>query len=134
MAFLEGSKMRIRIGTKEVFHETNSTLNASTEFKEIASKDTNGVEVSPGKQTFSLSSSAYAASGATTQEDLKAIADAWKAKTLVSVTLADGVTGNIALDGQGYIENFVINTQTEEAVTFDYSVKGSGDLNIGTTV
>ncbi|XRE42215.1 hypothetical protein ACIVBQ_000419 [Tenacibaculum discolor] len=134
MAFYEGSAVRIKIGTKEVFHETDATINASTEFKEIASKDTDGVEVTPGKQSFSMSSSAYAANDATTQEDLKSIADAWKAKTLVDVSLADGVSGNIALTGKGYIESFSIKATTDEAVTFDYSIKGSGDLTIGTTV
>lgn len=133
MAFYEGSKARIKIGTKTVFHETDATLNASTDFKEIATKDTNGVEVTPGKQSFSLSSSAYVANSASAQEDLKSIADAWKAKTLVDVTLADGVSGNVALSGQGYIESFSVKATTEETVTFDYSIKGSGELTVGVT-
>lgn len=131
MAFYEGSKMRIKIGTENVFHETDATLNWSREFKEIASKDTDGKQSSPGSKSWSLSSSAYAINTPDTQNDLKSIADAANAATLVEVQFTDGVSGNLVFSGQAYIENFSVKSPNDETVSFDYSLKGNGDLTIG---
>ncbi|WP_418639656.1 phage tail tube protein [Winogradskyella sp.] len=131
MAYYEGSDMRIKIGTNNVFHETDATLNWSREFKEIASKDTDGVESSPGKKSWSLTSSAYVINTPDTQNDLKSIAEAGDLGTLVDVQFTDGKSGNLVFSGQAYIENFSVKATTDDTVTFDYSLKGNGSLTIG---
>lgn len=131
MAYYEGSKMRIKIGTNNVYHETDATLNWGREFKEIASKDTDGVESSPGKKSWSLSSNAYAINTVDTQNDLKSIAEAGDLGTLVDVQFTDGVSGNLVFSGQAYIENFSVKATTDDTVKFDYSLKGNGNLTIG---
>ncbi|WP_435263457.1 phage tail tube protein [Tenacibaculum sp. nBUS_03] len=130
MAFYEGSVMRIEIGGKKILHEQDATLNVSSDFKEIASKDTNGVETSPGKKSWSLSSNAYAANSPTTNNGIKDISEAWQSQALVDIKFTDGVGGNMVYQGQAYIESFSIKATTDEAVTFDYSLKGNGELTI----
>ncbi len=131
MAFYEGSKMRLKIGTQEVFHETDATLSFNREFKEIASKDTDGVESSPGKKSWSVSSSAYAINTNGLKKDLKAIADASNSGELVSVQFTDGKKGNIVFSGKAYIESYSVKATNDETVTFDYSLKGNGKLETG---
>lgn len=130
MAFYEGSAMRLKIGTKLVFHEANVTLNANTDFKEIASKDTDGVQSSPGRQPWDMSSKAYAINSDGTKADIKSIAAAWKDKTLVDVEFTDGVAGNLMFSGKAYIASFSLGAETDEAVSFDYNLKGDGGLTI----
>lgn len=134
MAFYEGKKMRITFDGKEIFHEVDCTLNASTEFKDIATKDTVGTESSPGTQSWSVSVNGYASPDTTTENDIKALADAWKASTLAAVTLTDDVSGHVIFSGNAYVENFSVGAPNDETVTMDYSLKGNGELTIGTVV
>ncbi|AUC13829.1 hypothetical protein BTO06_01090 [Tenacibaculum sp. SZ-18] len=126
--------MRIKIGTNEVYHETDATLNWQREFKEIASKDTTGVENTPGKSSWSLSSNAYARNAPGTENDLKAISDAGQSGVLVDVEFTDGVAGNVVFSGKAYIESFSVKSTNDETVTFDYSLKGNGVLMTGIAV
>lgn len=130
MAFYEGSLMRIEIGGKKVLHEQDATLNMGLDFKEIASKDTDGVQTIPGKKSWSLSSNAYAENTEVTHNGLKYIADALQSKILVDLKFTDGKAGHMVFSGQAYIESFSIKSSTDEAVTFDYSLKGNGELTI----
>jgi TP901-1 family phage major tail protein len=134
MAFMKGSSMRIKIGTNVIYHETDATLNWSREFKEVATKDTTGVENTPGKSSWSLSSNAYAENAPATENDLKSISDAAQAATLVSVEFTDGVSGNVMYSGQAYIESFSVKATNDETVTFDYVLKGNGDLTTANVV
>lgn len=126
--------MRIKIGTNEVYHETDATLNWQREFKEIASKDTTGVENTPGKSSWSLSSNAYARNAPGTENDLKVISDAAQGGTLVDVEFTDGISGNVMYSGQAYIESFSVKSTNDETVTFDYSLKGNGLLTTANVV
>ena len=76
MMFYKGSIMRIQIGDKIIKHEQDATFNASSDFKEISSKDTDGVVTTPGKKSWSLSSNAYAENTEVTQNGLSDIAAA----------------------------------------------------------
>jgi predicted secreted protein len=123
--------MRIKIGTKSVLHEVECTLNESRDFQEIASKDIDGKEYNPGSGTWSLSANAIADnSTGSAQVDLKAVVDAYQAKTLVDIELTDGVVGNLSYTGQAYIENYSLKSANQEKVTFDYALKGVGALTV----
>jgi predicted secreted protein len=130
MAFYEGSAMRMKIATKEVFHEADVTLNANSDFKEIASKDTDGVQNSPGRKTWDFSCNAYAINSDGTKADIKSITTAWQDQTLVDVEFTDGVQGNLTFSGKAYISDFSLKATTDETVTFDYNLKGDGALTI----
>ena len=134
MAFLEGSKMRIKTATKEVLHELDATLTESRDFEEIASKDIVGKNFTPGESNWSLSSNAWADNTPGAAKDLKAIADDFENKALVAVTFTDGVSGNIIFSGSAYIENYSVKAAHGTTVTFDYNLKGVGPLVKGTNL
>lgn len=132
MAFYQGTAMRLKIGTKEIFHEVDCEISASTEFKEVASKDTAFKIVTPGSQTYTIScNTSLLDNDGTTQEDLKGLADIWKAKTSHAVTFTTGVTGDVIFSGTVYVETFTASAANEEFATASYTLKGTGDLTIG---
>jgi len=53
--------------------------------------------------------------------------------TEISVTVADGVTGNAVISGNAYIESIKITAQDEEIVKYDFSFVGNGAATIGVT-
>ena len=135
MAYYEGATMRLTVDTKEIFHEVDASIEASTEFKEVASKDTTGKILSAGSQSFSIScSSSLLDNDGTTQEDLKTMADKWKAKTSHAVTFTTGTSGDVVFSGNVYIESFSVTATNEEYSTAEYTLRGTGDLTIAAVV
>lgn len=133
MSFYQGKLMRITVAGKDIFHEVDCTLSASTDFKDIATKDTVGTESTPGAQSWNVSVNGFAATGAeVTQQDLAAMAALWKAQTLVAITLSDDVAGSVIFSGNAFIEGFSVGAPNDETVTMDYTLKGNGELTIGT--
>lgn len=128
MAIYEGSKMRAQIDAETVFHEQSITVNGTRDFKEVASKDTDGKIKTPGTKDWTASSSAYVAGDEAGKKGVDAIFAAYDAGTLVTFLFTDGVTGNSAFSGSGYISDFSIKAENEDSVTFDYSITGSGVL------
>jgi len=130
MALKEGVNMRITVDGKEIFHEVSADLSASTDFKEVASKDTSGKLSSPGSQSWSIPIEALYDNDGTTQEDLFSLATLWNAKTKVAVVLTTGVIGDVSFSGDAYIESFSTNATNEEFVTCSFTFRGDGDLTI----
>lgn len=132
MAYYEGAVMRIKIGTKEIFHEVDAELSFTNEFKEIASKDTSGKISTPGSQSFSLSCNASLVDNdGSIQEDLFTITSKAKAQTLHDFTFTTGAVGDVVFSGSVYIEGFTVGAVNEEKSTASYTLRGSGDLVIG---
>jgi len=129
--FLDGSVMRLQVEGKNVFHEVEVSIEGSTDFKEIATKDTDGKEVSPGSQSFSLSCSAKGSPDTTTENTDVILLGYWKNKTKVAFTLTDGIVGHVTYSGEAYLENFNMGSPNDEIVDFSYSLKGTGELVIG---
>lgn len=131
MALYDGTTMRIKIGTKVLFHETNAKLNSTIPFKEVASKDTAGTLSTPGTQSWSISCSSLIANGdGSTQEDLATLYASHKAKTLVSIEFSTDVSGDVVFAGSAYIENYNVDSSNDEEVKGDFSFKGDGELTI----
>lgn len=130
MGLIQGANMRIKKGTKTLFHETNATLDSTIDFKEVASKDTTGKIKTPGTQSWSASCekliSADADAGAT-EANVKELIDDHIAKTLIDFEFSSG-SGNIVLSGQAYISQFSISSTNDEEVTGSFSFEGSGAL------
>lgn len=128
MALDYNGNMRIKAGTKTIMHEQESSLSMSVGFQEIASKDIVGKEYNPQDMEWSISGSGILDnSDGAGQVDAKALADALKAKAQIAVEMTDGVTGNLAVTGNGYYESFNIKSTNKEKVTFDFSIKGVGE-------
>lgn len=131
MALYQGAVMRLTVDTKEIFHEVDASIEASTDFKEVASKDTSGKIVSAGSQSFTIScSTSLLDNDGSTQEDLYTLASKWKAKTSHAVTFTTGTTGDVIFSGTVYIESFSVSAVNEEYSTAEYTLRGTGDLTI----
>ena len=131
MAFYEGVAMRLTVDTKEILHEVDVDIQATTDFKEVASKDTSGKIVSPGAQTFSLNcNTSILDNDGTTKEDLFTMATKWKAKSTHAVTFTTGASGDAVFSGTVYIESFSVSAVNEEQSSASYTLKGTGDLTI----
>lgn len=132
--FYKGSLLRIKVGGKTIIHEVECKLDLKRDMKEIGSKDVDGNLVMPGKKTFTLSGKAIAKnSDGNAQEDLITLSTAFNNGTELAIALADGVTGNIAITGNAYLESISINAKDEEVVDYDFSMVGNGAASIGTT-
>ena len=133
--FYKGSLMRVKIGTNTIFHETDCTVDLKRDMKSIGSKDVDGDLVTPGKKSFTISGSAIAKNKDTNanNEDLNTLLAAYDNGTEISVTVADGVTGNAVISGNAYIESIKITAQDEEIVKYDFSFVGNGAATIGVT-
>lgn len=130
MALVEGINMRIEVAGKQIFHEVSAGLDAVTDFKETASKDTGGKKSTPGAQSWNIPIEALYENDGTVKEDPYTLGLIWKNKTLVAITLTTGVVGDVIYSGNAYIENFGLQAQNEEVVTYSWSFKGDGELNI----
>jgi predicted secreted protein len=131
MAFYQGTTMRILIGTKQIFHETDASLSSSLDFKEVASKDTLGKEKTPGSQSWSLScNSLIGNSSLSVQEDITTLYGYHKAKTLVTIQFTTDISGDVVFSGTAYVGTFNVQATNDEVVTGDFSFEGSGELSI----
>jgi len=130
MAIYSGTIMRIKVGTKTIFHETKATFTTSRDFNELASKDINGKEVTPGSYSWSLTCDNLIANS-TTQEDVATLDVQYQAKTLVDLEFSTDVSGDVVYTGKAYIDSYNIDATNEEGVTGSFSFKGSGDYSLG---
>jgi len=131
--FYQGKIMRLKVGAKTIFHEVDVTVNGSTDFKEVSTKDTASSEWTPGDQSWNVSVNAKASADTTTDENTATLLGYWENKTKISITVSDGITGNVTFAGDAYIESFDASSPNDETVDMSYTLKGSGKLTIGTT-
>ena len=131
MAFNKPVILRTLVDGKNIFHEIEFSLDATTDFQEVATKDTDGKEVTPDTQSWSASASAVGSADvlADRQTELT-MAQLWKAKTLVPFAVTDAVTGNVKYSGEAYVENFSVKAGVEGTVDISWSFKGNGELTI----
>lgn len=133
MGFQDGSLMRLTYNGKEIFHETKVTLSGDTDFKDIATKDTDGTESTPGQKSWSLSVEGVMSNDDPgTKANVNDIIASWVDQGLNTFSVSDKVTGNLEFSGDAYIQNWSLDASNDESVTFSYSLKGNGTLTVGT--
>jgi len=126
-----GKNLRIRIDGKTVFHATECSFTTSRSMESIASKDTNGEQVTPGNYTWSVSTNFLVANiptASTTQVGTKQILDTYQAGTEVEVQFTTEIVGDVVITGQAYIEGINMSAPTNGVATGDSSFKGNGDF------
>lgn len=132
MAFVDGAKMRFKVDEKEIFHEVSAEITGSTDYKEVATKDTNNfTEYTASKKNFSGSANGKMSKDTTTQQDVAAMLGYWKDDTVLDATMTDGEVGSLLLSGSITISDFTITADNEDFVAFSYNLRGTGELNIG---
>jgi len=127
-----GSFLRIKIDGVTVFHETDSEVTMELATVERATKDTDGVEVTPDIISWSASGNSLAVlEPETTEMDLENLFDAFMAKTALNVEFTlgvNGASGDTFYKGTAYLTNLSINATNREEATASWSLTGSGTL------
>jgi hypothetical protein len=126
-----GKNLRIRVGGKTIFHATECTFTTSRNMESIASKDTNGEQVTPGNYNWGVSTNFLVANiptASTTQIGTKEILDTYQAGTEVEVQFSTEIVGDVIITGQSFIESINMSAPTNGVATGDASFKGNGDF------
>lgn len=127
----KGKNVRWRFNEKTLFHATSCGISISTSLEEIATKDTNGSEVTPGNYTWSMTTNALVADkpvGSTTQFGFNELVALQLAGTKIDVEFTTDETGDFIYSGSVYIENANMTADVGSAMSGDFSFKGSGEL------
>jgi len=126
-----GKNLRIRVDGKTIFHATECSFTTSRNMDGIASKDTNGEQVSPGTLTWGVSTNYLVANkpdASTTQIGLKEILDTYVAGAQVQVQFTTSVAGDVIITGDTFIEGINLTAGVNGVATGDASFKGNGDF------
>ncbi|MCG9792482.1 hypothetical protein [Flavobacterium algicola] len=126
-----GKNLRIRIAGKTVFHATDCSFTTSRTMDAIASKDTNGEQVSPGNYTWGVATSYLVANkpdASATQVGTKEILDTYQAGTEATIEFTTEIVGDVIISGQAFIESINLSAPTNGVATGDASFKGNGDF------
>jgi len=136
-----GKNLRIRVDGKTIFHATECSFTTSRNMESIASKDTNGEQVTPGNYTWGVSTNFLVANkpdASTTQIGTKEILDTYQAGSEVEVQFTTDIAGDVIVTGNTFIEGLNMTAGTNGVATGDASFKGNGDfetsLSIGETL
>lgn len=126
-----GKNLRIRVGGKTVFHATECSFTTSRNMDSIASKDTNGEQVTPGNYTWGVSTNYLVANkpaASSTQIGTKELLDTYQAGTEVEVQFTTNISGDVIITGMTFIEGMNLSAPTNGVATGDASFKGNGDF------
>lgn len=126
-----GKNLRIRVDGKTIFHATECSFTTSRNMDSIASKDTNGEQVSPGNYNWSVSTNYLVAdkpSASTTQLGIKELLDTYTAGTEVEVQFTTEIVGDVVITGQTFIESIDMTAPTNGVATGSASFKGNGEF------
>jgi hypothetical protein len=131
MSTYAGKNLRVRIDGKTVFHATECSFTTSRNMESIASKDTNGEQVTPGNYTWGVSTNFLVANipaGSTTQVGTKEILDNYQDGTEVEISFTTNIVGDVIITGNTFIEGLNMSAGTNGVATGDCSFKGNGDF------
>ncbi|WP_370214791.1 phage tail tube protein [Mesoflavibacter profundi] len=128
-----GSELRILLDDNTVYHATSCAISLSRGTKERATKDTDGIEVSLDKLSWSATGDGLAVaalpSGVTSADNTEALFDKIVAGTLVTVkyTLgSSGETGDTYYTGSAYITALDVTAAVDEDATASFTLTGTG--------
>jgi hypothetical protein len=124
--------MVIKVGTTVVSCLTDASLSLSQEFRDTTCKDSGGFNnILPAKRGWEMSGSAlFSYDGTTTFDDFFAL---WNGQTLATVVFGTTVSGDKIYTGSAYLSSLSSSSSgTDENVTFEFSLTGTGTLTEST--
>ncbi|OIQ16547.1 MAG: hypothetical protein BM557_09540 [Flavobacterium sp. MedPE-SWcel] len=131
MAFIQGKKLRLSFGGKKLWHATECSLSITTDFEELASKDTDGKNQLPGDYSWTLSTSNLVADlpdGDTTHVNADDLIDLQLNDTIVTVEFTTGVTDDTVYSGSAYVSQSDITATNGAVSSGSFSFNGDGKL------
>lgn len=133
--FIKGKDLRLSFGGKTLWHASTCTLSISTDFEEIATKDTQGKEQTPGDYAWTVSTENMVADkpvGDTTHVDVHDLIGFQLANTPITVEFTTGVTGAKIYSGTVYVQQADLTAANGSTVTGSFSFVGAGDITVET--
>ena len=119
----DGSAMRVKVGGNTILHEIEFNFEATTEFKELASKDVQNA-VSAGKKTYTLTGNGYADNSSDGTKDIKYLFDWQDDQSKANVLITDEVAGNLTITStDAYLETIGITSTNDETVTYSFTMR-----------
>jgi hypothetical protein len=124
--------MIIKVGSTVVSCLTDASLSISQEFRDTTCKDSGGFNnILPAKRTWELSGSAlFSYDGTYTFDDIFAL---WNTQASATVIFGTTVSGDKIYTGTAYLSSLSASSSgTDENVTYEFSLTGSGTLTEST--
>lgn len=124
--------MVIKLGSAVISCLTDASLSMSQEFRDTTCKDSGGFNnILPAKRSWEISGSAlFSYDGTTTFDDFFAL---WSAQTIATLVYGTTVSGDKIYTGTAYLSSLSVSSSgTDENVTFEFSMTGTGTLTEST--
>lgn len=129
-----GDLMVIKVGSTVVAELTNCELTASTNMFEITSKESGGLkEILAGNSEWSATADINV-DFVSSNWDAADMWAAWSAKTALSITITNGVTGDKQFAGTAYVDNVTYTGPQGDKASGTVSFAGTGALTISSIV
>lgn len=132
MALVNGTDLRIYVGTKKIANETSCDIELSTTMIETSSKDSGAWETSiPGRKSWGLSATIqldHLNDAETTIYTYDELLTAWLNQSALTVSFKTSASLGTILTGQAYIESKPVKGGDMEIATVDVKLKGTGEL------
>lgn len=134
MSVFNGDLMVVKVGSVIVAELTNCELTATTNMFEVTSKE------SGGRKEILAGNSEWSATADVNIDFVSSLWDAadmwaaWDAKTALSITITNGVTGDKQFAGTAYVDNVTYTGPQGDKASGTVSFAGTGALTISTIV
>jgi predicted secreted protein len=130
-----GDLMIIKVGSEQVAELTNCELTMTTNMFEITSKESGGKkEILAGNSEWSATADFNVDFVSSGKYDMADLVAAWDAKTALSITVTNGVTGDKQFAGTAFIDNVTYTGPQGDKASGTVSFAGTGALTITTIV
>jgi len=134
MGLVNGTDLRIYVGTKKIANETTCSIDLTTAMIETSSKDSGAwMTQIPGRKSWSITATLqldYADGGA--NYTYNELLTAWLDQTALTVTFKTASVGDTTLTGTAYLASKPVSSSDMEIVTCDITLQGSGALTKNT--
>jgi predicted secreted protein len=131
MALVNGTDLRIFVGTKKIAFETSCDIELSTTMIETSSKDSGAWETAiPGRKSWGLSATIQLDynDADTTVYTYDELLTAWLNQSVLTVSFKTSATQATILTGSAYVESKPVKGGDMEIATVDVKLKGTGEL------
>lgn len=130
----KGRKVRIKVGSKAIYHSTECSISVEGATQSIATKDTNGNLVVADGYSWSMTTNTLVAepgSGETaTHTGFTDVLESLIDGDEVTVQFTSDEEGSFVYSGKAYVTNASATSSVGNAVSGNFTFTGTGDLTI----
>ena len=131
MALVNGTDLRIFVGTKKIAFETSCDIELSTTMIETSSKDSGAWATAiPGRKSWGLSATIQLDynDADTTVYTYDELLTAWLNQSVLTVSFKTAASAATVLTGTAYVESKPVQGGDMEIATVDVTLRGTGEL------